>query len=238
MSRSGPMRDAFIPLRPPPDRLTPPRALLFDWDNTLVDTWPTIHASLADLFTAMGRTPWSLEEVKTQVRHSLRDSFPVLFGARWEEARDLYYAAFERRHLEALVPLAGAETLVSDFARAGFALGVVSNKTGRYLRREADHLGWAPHFSALVGAGDAARDKPAVEAAQHALALMGAPPEPDPASIWFVGDSNVDMEIARAAGFTAVLVRPDAGPAGEFDAHPPHLHLPDCAALQQLVMRL
>ena len=45
-------------------------------------------------------------------------------------------------------------------AGAAWPQGVVSNKAGRYLRAEVAHLGWAAHFGAVVGAGDAAADKP------------------------------------------------------------------------------
>jgi phosphoglycolate phosphatase len=234
------MTDAqpFTPLVEPAAAPAAPRVLLFDWDNTLVDTWPVIHASLADVFTHMGRTPWTLAEVRTRVRHSLRDSFPVLFGDRWEEARDVFYAAFERRHIEALAPAPGAEALLQALQVRGLALGVVSNKAGGYLRKEAAHLGWDRYFKAVVGAGDATRDKPDLAAVQHALEAMDVAPDHDPALIWFVGDSNVDMQVAHAAGCLPVLIRPDAGPPGEFDSHPPGLHLPDCAALSRLVTGL
>ena len=64
-----------------------PRAILFDWDNTLVDSWPVIHQSLGATFDAMGHEPWSFEETKINVRLSLRDSFPKMFGDRWQDAR-------------------------------------------------------------------------------------------------------------------------------------------------------
>ncbi|HLJ20402.1 MAG TPA: HAD hydrolase-like protein, partial [Stellaceae bacterium] len=60
-----------------------PRAILFDWDNTLVDSWPVIHEALVVTFEGMGHVPWTLEETKQRVRHSLRDAFPRLFGDRW-----------------------------------------------------------------------------------------------------------------------------------------------------------
>ena len=70
--------------------MTAPKALLFDWDNTLVESWDAIHHALVVTFEAMGHEPWSLDETKARVRRSLRDAFPALFGARWEEARKLY----------------------------------------------------------------------------------------------------------------------------------------------------
>tara|TARA_R100001086_G_scaffold137349_1_gene71705 strand:- start:1375 stop:1527 length:153 start_codon:yes stop_codon:yes gene_type:complete len=44
---------------PPP--LTLPRAVVFDWDNTLVDTWPIIHDALNHTFRAWGLREWTLE---------------------------------------------------------------------------------------------------------------------------------------------------------------------------------
>ena len=54
-----------------------PVALLFDWDNTLADTWPAIHHALAVTFRAMDREPWTFEETRARVRASARDSFRV-----------------------------------------------------------------------------------------------------------------------------------------------------------------
>jgi len=211
-----------------------PRAILFDWDNTLVDTFPVIHASLSDTFIHMGHAPWTEEEVRERIRLSLRDAFPVLFAERWEEARDVFYKAFETRHLQALTQMPGAAGLLAGLDGMGIPLGVVSNKTGRYLRAEAAHLGWDRNFRALVGAGDAARDKPEPDPAILALEACCVPVD---AAVWFVGDSGVDMQIAHAAGLTPVLLRADPGPAGEFDAWPPALRTDTPEALLLQVAR-
>ena len=72
--------------------------------------------------------------------------------------------------------------------------GVVSNKAGRYLRAEVAHLGWAGHFGAVVGAGDAAADKPDPRPILLALERLGHPPD---GSVWYLGDTALDMA-ARA----------------------------------------
>jgi phosphoglycolate phosphatase len=204
-----------------------PRALLFDWDNTLVDSWETIHAALVVTFTAMGHEPWTMAETKLRVARSLRDSFPTLFGERWEEARQLYLDTFTAIHLERLKPMEGAAELIAALAAAGFYLGVVSNKTGRVLRREADHLGWTHHFRRLVGAGDAAVDKPM--AAPVLLALEGS--GISCAETWYVGDTALDLECAKNAGCVGVLLGARALEEESFARFPPALHLPSCAAL-------
>jgi len=210
-----------------------PKAVLFDWDNTLVDCWGVIHRALADTFIAMGQRPWTFEEAKIRVRRSLRDSFPELFGERWTEAREVFYSSYHANHLTHVAPLPGAAELLDGLREHGVTLGVVSNKDGKYLRAEADHLGWRKHFAAVVGATDAAADKPA--AAPVVMALAAANMEPGPA-IWFVGDAAIDMECAYNTGCRAVLI----GPGVDVDAlrqFPPHARFDDCTALRHLVHR-
>ena len=195
-----------------------PRALIFDWDNTLVDTWPTIHEALRQTFEAMDVEPWTLDQTRQRVRRSMRESFPELFGDRWTKARDIFYDAYERVHLTSLTPCDGASEGLSVLAESDLYLGVISNKTGRYLRSEARHLGWDRYFGRLVGAGDAARDKPAPEPVSHALEGSGIDAGRD---VWMIGDAGVDMEIAHLTGLVPVLVKDGEPDPDEFAAHGP-----------------
>ena len=148
-----------------------PRALIFDWDNTLIDSWDCLRAAINETLDAFGMAPWSRDDVRRQVARSLREAFPDWFGDRWEEAAAIYKDAFGRRHLDALRPLPGSAVLLEGLAARDLTLGVVSNKSGHFLRAEAAALDWERHFHRLVGAGDAARDKPAPDPV--ALALLG-----------------------------------------------------------------
>ena len=208
-----------------------PAAVLFDWDNTLVDTWPTIHDALNATLSAMGHPTWTLAETHERVRASLRDSFPTLFGARWEAARDIFYARFEARHIETLVPLPGARELLNALHGRGVYLGVVSNKTGRYLRKEATALDWDRYLSRLVGAQDAPIDKPDRAPVDLALAPAGISAG---RAVWFVGDTAMDMRCAHAAGCTAVLVG-STSQGDDFSDCAPHFHVADLSALGGLL---
>jgi phosphoglycolate phosphatase len=203
-----------------------PRAILFDWDNTLVDSWATIHETLNYLMRAMAMPEWSLAETKAKVRLSLREAFPLHFGARWEEARDIYLERFRAIHLDRLTVLPGRGALLRGLADRGHYLGIVSNKTGELLRREVARLGWSPLFGSIVGAGDATADKPAAEPVHLALAPSGVNAGPQ---VWFVGDTAIDMECARNSGCIAVLL--GDGDAEEFARFPPHLSFVDEADL-------
>ena len=212
-----------------------PKAILFDWDNTLVDSWPVIHEALTATLVAFGLEPWTLDETRRRVAESMRNSFPDLFGDRWEEAGKVFYQRFGAIHLKSLRPLPGAQRMLAELNEAGVYLGVVSNKKGEYLRSEAAHLGWDAYFGRIVGAFDAERDKPAPAPVEMALAGSGVRPGNQ---VWFAGDAGIDLECAVNAGCVPVLVRDSAPEPGEFRAHPPAWHFAECLALSNHVRRL
>ena len=118
-----------------------PEALLFDWDNTLVDSRGAIH-------------------------------------------------------LERLTALPAAGELLETVRETGVYTALVSNKSGSYLRQELAHIGWEKYFNTAIGAGDAASDKPSAEPVSLVLAGSGIAASP---SVWFIGDSQVDIDTARRA---------------------------------------
>jgi phosphoglycolate phosphatase len=219
--------------------LPKPKAILFDWDNTLIDSWAVIHAALNETFDGMGHPIWTRAETEARVRGSLRDTFPAMFGDRWQEAEKIFYDAFGKLHLERLTPLAGADDLLRELAETGYYLGVVSNKRGSFLRLEAERLGWHKHFHRLAGAGDSARDKPHRDHVDHALGLGTEKPGPLAGpDIWFVGDADIDMLCARNAGCKAVLVRATPPASNEFKEAPVDLHFADLPRLAAYLKKL
>lgn len=179
-----------------------PRAILFDWDNTLVDTWPVIHEALHKTFVEAGHEPWTLEMVKQKVARSMRDYFPELFGSKWQEVGQRYRDHYGAIRLERLKEREGAALMLAALKTKPLYLAVVSNKEGKNLRIESTHLGWDKYFGKLIGATDTPRDKPAADPIYAALAGSKIEPGPD---VWFIGDSDIDMECALATGCTAVF---------------------------------
>ena len=191
--------------------LPKPKAILFDWDNTLVDTWPVIHQALNATLRAMDVPEWSLTRVKSQVKKSMRDSFPELFGANWKKAADLYQSHYRAIHLAAITPLPDAEMLLRAVQKAGLFCAIVSNKRGPSLRLELEHLAWTAYFAAAIGSEDSAHDKPHPAPVFKALEAANLTPD---ASVWFVGDTIIDIECAHTAHCTPILygdVKTDGG---------------------------
>ena len=217
-----------------PARVLRPKAILFDWDNTLVDSWATIHDALNFLMAAMDRPLWTIGQTRERVRLSLREAFPRIFGKRWEEAREIYLARFHAIHLERLTALPGRSELLERLSEEGIFLGVVSNKTGFLLRRETDHIGWTSRFGSVVGAGDAPLDKP--DAAPVRLALEPSGIEPGE-TVWLVGDTGIDMECACNAACVPVLLGSGMSEE-EFGVCPPRFMFSDCPTLFRFVQGL
>ena len=190
-----------------------------------MDGWAGITAALNAVFAAFAMPQWSVADTRARVRVSLRDSFPVMFGAEWERARDIFYATLEAQHLHHVAPMPGAAEALA--AGAAWPQGVVSNKAGRFLRAEVAHLGWAAHFGAVIGAGDAARRQAGPRADPAGARRLGRAAD---RSVWYLGDTALDMAAARAAGVTAVLVG-DASHDGGIDRARPDLHFPSALDL-------
>jgi phosphoglycolate phosphatase len=212
-----------------------PDAIIFDWDNTLVDSWLTILDALNTTFKAFHLPPWTMEEARVNVAKSMRDSFPALFGDNWQDAGEVFYKRYSAIHVEGLCPLAGADTMLRKLTNANIYLSVVSNKNGEYVRAEAKHLGWDHYFGTLVGALDAELDKPDPKPVDLALEPIGIKRGP---SVWFAGDARIDLECAYNAGLTPILIRKQAPGPQEFLDYPPAGYFKDCDALCKFVINL
>lgn len=207
-----------------------PKAILFDWDNTLVDTWRIVFDSMNVAREATGHPTFTIEEFWQRPHHSMRDTADELFGEHVEKGMRVFYDLVEKSHLEKIEVLEGAETLLKNLKTQGIYVGVVSNKDGHHLRKEVTHLGWDVHFTRVVGARDTEADKPSAIPVLAALQDSMILPSHD---VWFVGDSIVDVQCARASGCVPIVVG-----HGEASQQDDIVHAKDCAGLMELLTRL
>ena len=211
-----------------------PKAILFDWDNTLVDTWPVIHDAMNVTLKYMGCDGWDMVETRKRVRRALRETFPELFGTRWQEARDVFYERFHKIHLERLEIIDGAQELIKLLAKSPIYVAVVSNKNGENLRREAEYLGWSNYFDVMVGAADAAKDKPAMEPVLMALGGSGFAPGKE---VWFIGDTEIDVQCANNSGCTSILISNGTDYLIQDSDMTPDIKIPNLIYLMGLVLK-
>jgi phosphoglycolate phosphatase len=183
--------------------LRKPDAIIYDWDNTLVDTWPLIKNAINATMRSLNREEWSLEKVRDSVHKSMRESFPEIFGNEWERAGEIYKKAYQDINIAQISLLKNSFELLNFVKSLNIPQFLVSNKIGTTLRKEVKKLQLEHLFFSLVGAQDANFDKPSREPAD--FALMGSQIDPKKHHIWFVGDTIADVECAHNLGACPII---------------------------------
>lgn len=147
-----------------------PRLIILDWDGTVVDSFHDTMQAMNAALVATGHDPWDEATAKRYIGQPDDVLFPKIFGDRADEALAIYQRELSRLRAEDHAPtlLPGAEDVVkflgSRQQRGDFHLAIVSNKPGELLRKEVDRLGMKDCFNAIIGAGDAAKNKPDIAA--------------------------------------------------------------------------
>jgi HAD superfamily hydrolase (TIGR01549 family) len=176
------------------------RAVLFDWDGTLVDSAERTYRCYVRVFSSYGidydhedfERTYSPDWYRTYEHVGLRREHWPEADARWLSCYET-----ERSHL---VP--GALAVLERLAAAGIVQGLVSSGDGGRVRREARALGLERFFGVVVCGGETARRKPDPEPLLAALERLSLPP----AETAYVGDSPEDVAMAKGAGAFAVGV--------------------------------
>jgi HAD superfamily hydrolase (TIGR01509 family) len=174
------------------------RAVLFDWDGTLVDSAELSYQSYVSTFALFGieydrdryQATYSPDWMKTYKSLGLPEE-------RWPEADRSWLALYAAGHAP-LLP--GAMEALTRLRARGFLLGVVTSGDRGRVGGEIEAHGLAATFGAFVGHGDYRERKPHPEGLLLALTRLGV----EPAAAAYVGDSPEDIVMAQAAGVYAV----------------------------------
>ena len=182
------------------------RAVLFDLDGTLADSLADLaHATNAAL-RAVGCPPHPLVRYRTMVGDGARTlcaravpaDRPDLVDEVRQRMRD-YYAVhcFDETRL-----YPGILELVRALAERGCKLAVLSNKPDDFTRQMIAHYFQPNPFQIVRGHRAHAPLKPDPTSALAIAAELQIPP----AEWLYLGDTNTDMQTARAAGMIPVGV--------------------------------
>ena len=182
-----------------------PNAILFDWDNTLVNNWDPIFFSYNETLKQLGLKKQSNKETLKNAKYSLRETFPKIFKKDWKIAKEIFYKSFKKIHLKKIKPFPGVENLLKKINKKKIPCGVISNKDGVLLRKEINKLGWKKYFDVLVGANEAKKDKPSKFDCFSFIEIVdcNSPISNERSSKTISGSNFVSFGIA-SAGLTAV----------------------------------
>ena len=208
------------------------KAVVFDWDGTLVDTCGLILDAHNHVRVHMGHDLWTMDDFLGQASKSAREYYPEIYGERADEAQEVLYNFVGEHHLSYLSPMQSAQELLSALSPCHF-LAVVSNKRHDVLMREIAHVGWQHHFKSMVGAGVAAKDKPSPEPLLHALKEISSDILPE--QILYVGDTETDLLCTLQAGCDCVFIQSDRPRPDLVEKYNPVL---SCDSVEEFLARI
>lgn len=177
----------------------PARAILFDWDGTLLNSYAADVRAYLSMFRVFN-IAWTEREVAAHYSPNWLRVYRAarLPRSKWLEADRRWAQAYK---LEKPPLLPGARRIVHKLS-AKFELGIVSSGNRARVRRQLREFSLADCFSACVCSEDAPKKKPHPAPLQLALKRMRLKPE----NCVYVGDTAEDIEMSRSAGVRAIGV--------------------------------
>lgn len=184
------------------------RLVIFDCDGTLVDSQHNIIAAMRDSFGQFGRALPTPEEIRRQVGLSLEIAIARLLPEEEREAAheiaEAYRIIVRRLRGDGGIsePLYdGIRDLILSLDHPELFLGVATGKNLVGLEHTLVNHGLRERFHTLQTA-DRALSKPHPDMVLRAMAETAC----EPLETVVIGDTSFDMEMARAAGATAIGV--------------------------------
>ncbi|MDO8472191.1 MAG: HAD-IA family hydrolase [Dehalococcoidia bacterium] len=182
------------------------RAVLFDLDGTLLDTLK----DLADCCNRVLRDRGMSQHPLEAYRHFIGDGREALVRrilpadrrdpATVAQAVSSMDDDYSLHWADATRPYPGIPDLLKALTERGVAMAVISNKPDEFTRQAVSQLLAEFRFSAVVGARPAVPNKPDPAAALEIARGLGV----KPSEVLFLGDTDIDMKTARAAGMRPV----------------------------------
>jgi len=188
------------------------RAALIDLDGTLVDSLPDIATAVNMMRSDMGFAElpdltigtYIGKGVEVLVRRSLSESMDAAVDsgalARGRELFGVHYGAVNGARSRVYD---GVREALQELHGKGIKLACVTNKPRVFTLQLLQRMELQAAFAAVVAGDDTPQKKPHAEPMLHACALLKVAA----ADAVVIGDSDNDMQSARAAGCASIRVQ-------------------------------
>jgi len=181
------------------------RAVIFDLDGTLLDTLQDLAHAVNKSLEILGYPPHPVEAIK----YFIGDGREALaLRALPENHRDentfkkmieLINLEYEKCWEDHTAPYPGIPELLDDLVQRDVKLAILSNKPQDFTSKAVSKLLSRWRFKVVLGAIPAIPRKPDPAGA----VLIARELKIDPSAFIYLGDSDIDMKTARAAGMYA-----------------------------------
>lgn len=180
------------------------RAVLFDLDGTLVDSYAALAEAVNYARRQCGLGDLSPDAIRGFVGDGLERLLQRAFdGADVpENATAAFESYYDEICCEKSYVLADVELTLQALDASGVAMAVCTNKPTSFSRKILEFLNLAQFFRAIVGPDVAGARKPQAQHVLHTLEATSC----SPSEALFVGDMPVDVEAARNSGIDVAVV--------------------------------
>lgn len=188
----------------------PIKFIAFDLDGTLVDSASDIARAVDNALQALGQRSYGVQQVQGWVGEGLTrllkraltgrldgEPDPALLERARSEFRRFYADGLS---IDSRLYPGAMEAL--EVLGPRYTLACITNKSAEYTEPLLKALGVRACFAVVVSGDTTPALKPDPRPLLHAASTCGVAP----AECCMVGDSRIDMQAARAAGFRAVAV--------------------------------
>jgi phosphoglycolate phosphatase len=188
----------------------PPPIVIFDLDGTLIDTAPDLIHTLNNILATENIPAVPFDTARPMIGAGVRPLLERALAERGkvlsEGAMDAMFARYLRHYQDHIAdhsrPYPGLESALDRLDAHGFRLAVCTNKYEALSLRLLDALGLTSRFAAVCGQDTFAMKKPDPDALRLTIARAGG----DVGRALMVGDSETDVNVARAAGIPVIGV--------------------------------
>lgn len=205
----------------------PLTACFWDFDGTLMDTYPAMVAAMGRALEALGVRE-APEHILTLMKESLSHCVRVIAEAHGLDPRALT-EAFRREEaplLPAAPPMPGIPEALRRLHAAGCRHYLVTHRD-RAALDVLDKAGLLPLFTDTVTAEDGFPRKPAPDGLLSLIRRHGLAPD----ACVMLGDRPLDIRAGRAAGILTCLIDPE----GRFPDEPCTLRRPSAVGLADVL---
>ena len=180
--------------------------VIFDLDGTLLDTLDDLTDAVNHALADFGYPLAGRKEIRARLgygsKYLIASSVPGGYDDPHYQAVFDDYLTFYRAHSSVrTAPYPGIPELLAGLGRRGVRCAIVSNKPDS-AARELGERWFSGLVETTVGDREGIRREPAPDTVLEVMRQLGA----EPGRTVYIGDSEVDIETAKAAGVDCISV--------------------------------
>jgi pyrophosphatase PpaX len=181
------------------------RGVLFDLDNTLVESVETIWRCADHVLRAEGLSGIDRRTAEKAMGLTIFDLFDLAEPNLTQAKKKKLFIEYKRCYADFMhytVVLPNAKDAINYVKSCGLRIGLVTTKSRENTEKVLRAFGLREFFEALVGFEDTVQHKPSSQPIVKAASLLGL----RPGEFAVVGDTEMDAIAGRGAGAVTIIV--------------------------------